>query len=236
MASTLTPLRTLHRLQGRRQPPPCNRKQTQRSSRLPTRLRIPATIRLTTRSFANSISWKDCCNVCFHNPLTRFWLIDSLESRTFQQDISLFLWYCLILDDIHSHPTFEQDSHVPRTPSPRKSRKRHSTSPLVASNKKKGKMGREEFRQALEGIEDEMTCPMCVHHPMRIHISTHHPAPDAASSCMFCKACALDDTDRPTSVAAHLSNPCGHTLCGECAWQWVSKSVRMHSLMMVAPA
>lgn len=32
------------------------------------------------------------------------------------------------------------------------------------------------------------------------------------------------------SVAAHLSNPCGHTLCGECAWQWVTKNVRTRLL------
>ncbi|ETW87549.1 hypothetical protein HETIRDRAFT_307066, partial [Heterobasidion irregulare TC 32-1] len=23
---------------------------------------------------------------------------------------------------------------------------------------------------------------------------------------------------------AHLGNPCGHTFCGDCGWQWISKS------------
>jgi len=27
-------------------------------------------------------------------------------------------------------------------------------------------------------------------------------------------------------VAAHLGNPCGHSFCGECGWEWISKNKR----------
>ncbi|KZP32248.1 hypothetical protein FIBSPDRAFT_882609 [Athelia psychrophila] len=102
----------------------------------------------------------------------------------------------------------KQPCHAEDFPSKVPSKRGQTESSITESpkNSKKGKGkstsdSSKEFLHILEGLEDEMTCPIC---------------------------CDI-------FVAAHLGNPCGHSVCGECGEAWISKLVRIDVLSEAIP-
>lgn len=90
------------------------------------------------------------------------------------------------------------DSEIPTTP--RKRTRRIDSSPVDVSPRKKGKKGKDK-----EDVD-----PFA--HSRQVLAEFEDEL-----SCAIC--CDL-------LAAAHIANPCGHTICGECGFDWISRNKR----------
>src|SRR6267154_5871930 len=110
-------------------------------------------------------------------------------------------------------------------------RKRGPPSPRTSPTSKKCKTSAEnKIHSILEGVEPEITCPMCVpllYLPAKMMSQNSHVA--GLLSCEYSIVYRQFRYLFLFRVAVHVCNPCGHSCCGECAQEWISQHVR-HSI------
>jgi len=92
---------------------------------------------------------------------------------------------------------------------------------------RKGKKRADDnFKQILSSYEDEFTCPMCVYASYMFHFYSITVELQMLRYLVFCYPSFLGaKIDHVFSVASHVGNPCGHTFCGPCGWEWYAKKV-----------
>jgi hypothetical protein len=109
--------------------------------------------------------------------------------------------------------------------------KRRHTDDLIQdfSPMQKAKMRTDEnFKQILSNYEDEFTCPMFVY-ALPVSMLRFYSLTVELQMLRHFVCCTLPSlggkTEHVFSVASHVGNPCGHTFCGPCGWQWHVKDV-----------